>query len=37
VTLWARDASGNQQELGTAEIVTDTGYVFKSDLKAPGT
>jgi len=36
VTLWARDSSGNQQELGTAEIVTDTGYVFKSDLKAPG-
>jgi serine/threonine protein kinase len=36
VTLWARDASGNQQELGTAEIVTDTGYVFKNGLQAPG-
>jgi hypothetical protein len=36
VTLWARDASGSQQELGTAEIVTDTGYVFRNDLKAPG-
>ena len=35
VTLWARDASGSQQELGTAEILTDTGYVFKNDLKAP--
>jgi hypothetical protein len=36
VTLWARDSAGNQQALGTAEIVTDTGYVFRNGLHSPG-
>jgi hypothetical protein len=33
LTLWARDSEGAEQELGEAQILTDTGYVLSSTLK----
>jgi serine/threonine protein kinase len=32
LTLWTREADGSEQELGTALILTDTGYVLSSSL-----
>jgi len=33
LTLRARDADGKEQELGSVQILTDTGYVLSSNLK----
>jgi serine/threonine protein kinase len=33
LTLRARDAEGTEQELGSVQILTDTGYVLSSNLK----
>jgi len=33
LTLWAKDSEGAEQELGEAQILTDTGYVLSSTLK----
>jgi hypothetical protein len=35
LTLWTRDPDGSEKELGTAMILTDTGYVLSSSLYPP--
>ncbi len=36
VTVWAKDADGQEQEIGTVQILADTGYVLSNDLKPSG-
>jgi serine/threonine protein kinase len=33
VTVWAKDSDGQEQEIGTVQILADTGYVLRNDLK----
>jgi hypothetical protein len=37
LTLWTRDHDGQEQQIGTVQILTETGYVVKNNLKPPGT
>jgi serine/threonine protein kinase len=36
VTVWAKDNDGQEQEIGTVQILADTGYVLRNDLKPSG-
>jgi hypothetical protein len=36
VTVWAKDHDGQEQEIGTVQILADTGYVLSNDLKPSG-
>jgi hypothetical protein len=33
LTVWAKDHDGQEQEIGTVQILADTGYVLSNDLK----
>jgi serine/threonine protein kinase len=36
ITVWAKDSDGQEQEIGTVQILADTGYVLSNDLKPSG-
>ncbi len=35
LTLWAKDHDGQEVEIGTVQVLADTGYVLRKSLKSP--
>jgi hypothetical protein len=35
LTLWAKDHEGQEVEIGTVQVLADTGYVLRKSLKSP--